>query len=158
VLTSLRQIAAQPTVFSYGTVETDKGIAVQNPDGEMGVMTSFSFLSKNVPEPFKKEFSGGAGMHIHDKFVVVDFNADNPSVFSGSSKLGGGGEQNNGQCWAMMEDAAIKNMYAMEGGALFAHFLSRKVRRETTKKHPPLTLWYPDKPNAPTAWWKAYYD
>jgi hypothetical protein len=31
VLTSLRTIAAQPTVFSYGTVETNKGLAVQSP-------------------------------------------------------------------------------------------------------------------------------
>ena len=49
VLTSLRTIAAQPTVFSYGTVETDKGLAVQSPDGEMGVMTGFAALTKNVP-------------------------------------------------------------------------------------------------------------
>ena len=158
VLTSLRQIAAQPTVFSYGTVETDKGIAVQNPDGEMGVMTSFSFLSKNVPEPFKKEFSGGAGMHIHDKFVVVDFNAANPTVFTGSSNLAAGGEQDNGDSLAMIEDAAIANMYAVEAVAMFDHFHFRKVMQEITTKQPPLTLWYPDKPNAPTAWWKAYYD
>jgi len=158
VLTSLRQIAAEPTVFSYGTVETDKGIAVQNPDGEMGVMTSFSFLSKNVPEPFKKEFSGGAGMHIHDKFVVVDFNADNPTVFTGSSNLAAGGEQDNGDSLAMIEDAAIANMYAVEAVAMFDHFHFRKVMQEITTKQPPLTLWYPGKPNAPTPWWKAYYD
>jgi phosphatidylserine/phosphatidylglycerophosphate/cardiolipin synthase-like enzyme len=158
VLTSLRQIAAQPTVFSYGTVETDKGIAVQNPDGEMGVMTSFSFLSKNVPEPFKKEFSGGAGMHIHDKFVVVDFNADNPTVFTGSSNLAAGGEQDNGDSLAMIEDAAIASMYAIEAVAMFDHFHFRKVMQEITTKQPPLTLWYPGKPNAPTPWWKAYYD
>jgi len=93
-------IAAQPTVFSYGTVETDKGLAVQSPDGEMGVMTSFAALSKNVPEPFKRETNGGAGMHIHDKFVVVDFNAANPTVFTGSSNLAAGGEQANGDSLA----------------------------------------------------------
>ena len=49
VLDSLRTIAAKPTVFSYGTVETDKGLAVQSPDGEMGVMTGFAALTKNVP-------------------------------------------------------------------------------------------------------------
>ena len=54
---SLRTIAAQPTVFSYGTVETNKGLAVQSPDGEMGIMTSFAALTKNVPEPFKKELN-----------------------------------------------------------------------------------------------------
>jgi hypothetical protein len=96
VLDTLREIAGHPTIFSYGTVETDKGLAVQSPDGEMGETTGFAALNKNVPEPFRSEFSGGMGMHIHDKFVVVDFNADHPTVFTGSSNPGGrrrGGER-----------------------------------------------------------------
>ena len=158
VLASLRTIAAQPTVFSYGTVETNKGLAVQSPDGEMGIMTSFAALIKNVPEPFKQEFSGGAGMHIHDKFVVVDFNAANPVVFTGSSNLAAGGEQANGDSLAMIEDAAVASMFAIEAVALFDHFHFRKAMQQVTTKQPPLTLWYPGKPNAPNAWWKSYYD
>src|SRR5258708_40097768 len=87
VLDSLRVIAANPTVFSYGTVETDTGLGVQNPDGAMGEVTSFAALSVNVPEPFTSEFSGGPGMHIHHKFVVVYFNWDNPPGFTRSSKI-----------------------------------------------------------------------
>jgi hypothetical protein len=158
VLASLRAIAAQPTVFSYGTVETDKGLAVQSPDGEMGIMTSFAALTRNVPEPFKQEFNGGPGMHIHDKFVVVDFNAANPTVFTGSSNLAAGGEQANGDSLAMIEDAAVANMFAIEAVALFDHYHFRKVMQAVTAQEPPLTLWFPGKPNAPVAWWKAYYD
>jgi phosphatidylserine/phosphatidylglycerophosphate/cardiolipin synthase-like enzyme len=158
VLASLRTIAAQPTVFSYGTVETNKGLAVQSPDGEMGVMTSFAALAKNVPAPFNKEFDGGPGMHIHDKFVVVDFNAANPTVFTGSSNLAAGGEQANGDSLAMIEDGAVANMFAIEAVALFDHFHFRKVMQTVTATEPPLTLWYPGKPNAPNPWWKAYYD
>jgi hypothetical protein len=158
VLASLRTIAAQPAVFSYGTVETNKGLAVQSPDGEMGIMTSFAALTKNVPEPFKKETDGGPGMHIHDKFVVVDFNAGNPTVFTGSSNLAAGGEQANGDSLAMIEDAAVANMYAIEAVALFDHYHFRKAMQTVTAKEPPLTLWYPGKPNAPNPWWKAYYD
>jgi hypothetical protein len=158
VLTSLRTIAAQPTVFSYGTVETDKGLAVQSPDGEMGIMTSFAALTKNVPAPFKNEFSGGPGMHIHDKFVVVDFGADNPTVFTGSSNLAAGGEQANGDSLAIIEDAAVANMFAIEAVALFDHYHFRKAMQTVTQKEPPLTLWYPGKPNAPNPWWKPYYD
>jgi phosphatidylserine/phosphatidylglycerophosphate/cardiolipin synthase-like enzyme len=158
VLASLRTIAAQPTVFSYGTVETDTGLAVQSPDGEMGVLTSFAALTKNVPEPFKKETNGGMGMHIHDKFVVVDFNAGNPTVFTGSSNLAAGGEQANGDSLAMIEDAAIANMFAIEAVAMFDHYHFRKVMQTVTATQPPLTLWFPGKPNAPNPWWKAYYD
>ena len=158
VLDTLRTIAAKPTVFSYGTVETDKGLAVQSPDGEMGLMTGFAALTKNVPQPFKKEFNGGAGMHIHDKFVVVDFNTANPTVFTGSSNLAAGGENQNGDSLAMIEDAAVANMFAIEAVALFDHYHFRKVMAAVTTQEPPLTLWFPGKPNAPTAWWKAYYD
>ena len=92
--------------------------------------------------------SGGAGMHIHDKFVVVDFNAANPTVFTGSSNLASGGEQANGDSLAMIEDAAVANMFAIEAVALFDHYHFRKVMQQVTVKQPPLTLWYPGKPNA----------
>src|ERR1700720_4227955 len=98
----------------------------------MGVMTGFAALTKNVPEPFKKEFNGGPGMHIHDKFVVVDFNAANPTVFTGSSKIAARGEQANGDSLAMIEDAAVANMFAIEAVALFDHYHFRKVMQTVT--------------------------
>lgn len=139
MLTTLRQIAAKPTVFSYDTVETDKGLAVQSPNGAMGNMTSFAALTKNVPPPFNKEFSGGPGMHIHNKFVVMDFNAANPTVFTGSSNLAAGGEEANGDSLAMIEDASIATMYAIEAVAMFDHYhFNKAANAATTVK--PLTL------------------
>jgi phosphatidylserine/phosphatidylglycerophosphate/cardiolipin synthase-like enzyme len=157
VLAALRTIAAEPTVFSYGTVETDHGLKVQSPNGAMGDVTSFAALIKNVPQPFQKEFSGGAGMHIHDKFVVVDFSADNPTVFTGSSNLASGGETQNGDSLAMIEDQSVAMMYAIEAIAMFDHYHFRKAMERVTVAQP-LSLWYPGKPNAPTPWWKEYYD
>jgi phosphatidylserine/phosphatidylglycerophosphate/cardiolipin synthase-like enzyme len=155
VLDTLRQIASKPTIFSYGTVETDKGLAVQSPNGAMGEMTSFAALTRNVPPPFTKECSGGPGMHIHDKFVVVDFNAANPTVFTGSSNLSGGGEQDNGDSLAMIEDAAIATMYAIEAVAMFDHYHFNKAANAATAAKP-LTLWSPG--DSATPWWKQYYD
>ena len=157
VLTSLRTIAAQPTVFSYGTVETDKGLAVQSPDGQLGAVTGYATLAKNVPQPFVQEFSGGPGIHIHDKFVVVDFNADKPVVFMGSSNLAAGGEHENGDSLCMIEDGAVANMYAIEAVALFDHYHFRKVMQATAPQKP-FSLWYPGKAGASQPWWQAYYD
>ena len=157
VLTSLREMAAEPTIFSYGTVETDKGLAVQSPDGQMGDITGYAALTKNVPEPFTKEFDGGGGKHIHDKFVIVDFNTDSPVVFSGSSNLASGGEQQNGDSLAMIEDGAIANMFAIEAVATFDHYHFRRKQRDATKAKP-LSLWYPGKEGQPVPWWKSYYD
>ncbi len=157
VLASLRTIAGQPTIFSYGTVETNTGLAVQSPNGALGAVTGFAALAKNVPAPFKQEFSGGPGKHIHDKFVVVDFNGDKPTVFTGSSNLAAGGETQNGDSLMMIEDEAVAMMYAIEAIAIFDHYHFRKAMQRATKPRP-LTLWYPGKPNAPEPWWKEYYD
>lgn len=157
VLASLREIAAKPTVFSYGTVETDHGLAVQNPNGAMGAITGFAALIKNVPANFQKEFSGGMGMHIHSKYVVVDFNGANPTVFTGSSNLASGGETQNGDSLAMIEDEAVANMYAVEAVATFDHYHFRKVMQTGTKSQP-ITLWFPGKTGAAAPWWQPYYD
>src|ERR1041385_6005887 len=122
VLGALRLIAQKPVIFSYGTVETDKGLAVQNAKGQMGAVTSFGFLAKKVPQPFKKEWSGGAGMHIHHKFIVIDFNGEKPIVYAGSSNLAAGGEKANGDNLARIADPFIASMYAIEAVRLFDHY------------------------------------
>ena len=157
VLDSLRVIAGSPVIFSYGTVETTTGLAVQNGQGQMGDITSFSFLAKNVPEPFKKEWNGGNGMHIHHKFVVVDFNDAKPIVFTGSSNLAAGGEKANGDNLIQIHDPVIASLYMIEAVKLFDHYSFRKHMAVATAAKP-LCLWYPAMPNAGPAWWKAYYD
>jgi phosphatidylserine/phosphatidylglycerophosphate/cardiolipin synthase-like enzyme len=157
VLEALRRIAAKPTIFSYGTVETDKGLHVQNPDGALGAVTSYAFLKSKVPAPFVSEWSGGAGKHIHHKFVVLDFNGDAPMVFTGSSNLAAGGEQANGDSLIVIRDPLLAGMYAVEAVRLFDHYQFRKSMQGATNAAP-LSLWYPGKPNQPVPWWKPYYD
>ena len=124
-------------MFSYGTVETDKGLAVQSPSGAMGELTGFAALTKNVPQPFNKEFSGGPGMQMHDKFVVVDFNGANQTVFAGSSNLAAGGEQDDGDSLVMIEDASIATRQrAIEAVAMFDHYHFNKAMQSATKVQP----------------------
>lgn len=157
VLEALRGIAAKPTIFSYGTVETDKGLAVQNPDGALGDVTAYAYLKSKVPAPFVREWSGGAGKHIHHKFVVVDFNDESPTVYTGSSNLAGGGEEANGDSLIAIHDPLVAGMYAVEAVRLFDHYHFRKAMAAATKAEP-LSLWYPGKPKQPVPWWKPYYD
>ena len=157
VLEALRRIAAKPTIFSYGTVETDKGLAVQNPDGALGDVTGYAYLKSQVPAPFVKEWSGGAGKHIHHKFVVVDFNGESPVVFTGSSNLAAGGEEANGDSLIAIRDPLVAGMFAVEAVRLFDHYHFRKSMAAATQAAP-LSLWYPGKPKQPMPWWKPYYD
>ena len=59
---------------------------LSSPDGEVGLV-DFAFLSKHAPEPFKSEWSGGQGINIHNKFVVVDFDQPGAKVYAGSSNF-----------------------------------------------------------------------
>ena len=51
-------------VFSYGISDHAGGLTVQKPDGSTAVV-DFEYLAKTAPEPFKSEWSGGAGVHIN---------------------------------------------------------------------------------------------
>jgi phosphatidylserine/phosphatidylglycerophosphate/cardiolipin synthase-like enzyme len=157
VLASLRAIAAKPTVFSYGTVETAKGLAVQRGDGAMGDVADFAYLKSKVPYPFAEEFDPGPGRHIHDKFVVVDFNDDSPAVLTGSSNLAAGGEQANGDSLIMIEDPGLAAIYAIEALKIFDHYSFRDKMKEATEAAP-LTLWRPDRGDQSAPWWRSYYD
>jgi hypothetical protein len=81
----------------------------------------------------------------------------NPTVFTGSSNLAAGGETQNGDSLTMIEDQSVAMMYAIEAIAMFDHYHFRKAMQRVTVAEP-LSLWYPGKPNAPTPWWKEYYD
>ncbi|MBV9969686.1 MAG: hypothetical protein JO228_06860, partial [Xanthobacteraceae bacterium] len=157
LLATLQTIAAKPTVFSYGTVETAKGLAVQRGDGSMGEVADFAYLKSKVPYPFSTEYDPGPGIHVHDKFVIVDFNGENPAVFTGSSNLAEGGEQSNGDSLIMIEDRVFATVYAIEALKIFDHYSFRDKMKAATQSAP-LTLWYPGKPDAADPWWAAAYD
>jgi hypothetical protein len=80
-----------------------------------------------VPEPFKQEWSGGRGQVIHHKFVVTDFNGENPLAFGGSSNLAKGGEHQNGDNLVCFADRDIATKYAIEAIKLVDHYRFRAV-------------------------------
>jgi PLD-like domain len=157
LLATLQTIAAKPTVFSYGTVETATGLAVQRGDGTMGEVADFAYLKSKVPYPFSLEYDPGPGIHVHDKFIIVDFNGENPAVFTGSSNLAEGGEQSNGDSLIMIEDRVFASVYAIEALKIFDHYSFRDKMKAATQAAP-LNLWYPGKPGATDPWWAPAYD
>ena len=64
----------------------------------------------------------GLGHQIHHKFVICDFNGDNPVVFCGSSNLASGGEQANGDNLLEIHDPDVAAAFAIEALALVDHF------------------------------------
>ena len=109
-----------------------------------------AFLSQHVPEPFVKEWNGGFGQVIHHKFVVVDFNGKNPKLFTGSSNLSSGGEEENGDNMIGFTDPALCQRYAVEAIRLVDHYHFRAALKTATTQTP-LTL-------STGPWWKPYDD
>ena len=148
-------------IFSYGLSDKAGGLEIIKPDGSVGLV-DFAFLSKNAPEPFKSEWSGGKGINVHHKFVVTDFNLPTAKVFTGSSNLAPSGENGNGDHLLMIEDPKIATAYAIEALRVFDHLHFRSTMQETTgltapAKRAALTLRKPRAISGKAAWFEAYY-
>ena len=113
-------------VFSYGISDKLGGLTVKKPDGSFGIV-DFNYLAKITPMPFQAEWSGGAGIHEHHKFVVTDFSLPSAKVFTGSSNLSPSGEAGNGDNLVMIEDQRIATSYAIEALRVFDHLHFRTV-------------------------------
>src|SRR5262249_49423795 len=104
--------------------------------------------------PFNKEFDGGPGQTIHDKFVVIDFNDANPMVFTGSSNLADGGESQNGDNLLAISDPAVASVFAAEAVRLVDHYYFRAAVKSATSVKP-LVL---SASGSQQKWWQRDYD
>ncbi len=150
VISDLKNIGSRNGLFSLGTIQAENQLQLFKP-GADAAFTSFNFLSSSIPEPFKGEWSGGAGQVIHHKFVVCDFNAKNPVVFCGSSNLAAGGETSNGDNLIAIYDQKIATLYAIEAVRLFDHYKFRSKHEQSTYNKPFML-------DSTDNWVRPYYD
>ncbi len=154
VLSQLQNLGNNPKLFAYGITQSDAGLNLYKPGQIHGEFADFAFLSKLVPAPFRQEWSGGIGQVIHDKFVVVDFNSAQPVVFTGSSNLAEGGEEDNGDNLLAIYDPPLVTAYAVEAIRLVDHYHFRVAMKGASQVQP-LVL---QGPGAAKPWWQPYYD
>jgi phosphatidylserine/phosphatidylglycerophosphate/cardiolipin synthase-like enzyme len=137
VLQTVRELPKRKDLYAFGTTQSvDGSLEVTSPGSSEPVFVPFGYLHSKVPEPFREETQGGAGIVIHHKFVVVDFNGDDPAVFAGSSNLAAGGEEENGDNLLAFRDPAIASTYAVEAIRLIDHYRFRAAMKESTKAEP----------------------
>lgn len=154
VMDELKTEYKEKNIFSYGMSQTMGGVKVYKPGHANSVLVPFSFLKGKVPPPFHDEYSGGSGIVIHDKFVVVDFNGANPVVFTGSSNLASGGEMANGDNLIAIYDESVATAYAIEAIRLINHYHFRATMQQSSDEKPMVL-----QPNdAKDKWWEPYYD
>jgi phosphatidylserine/phosphatidylglycerophosphate/cardiolipin synthase-like enzyme len=148
----------EKNVFSYGISDRTGGLRLLKPDGSVGIV-DFAYLAKRTPEPFKREWSGGSGVHEHHKFVVTDFSLPTAKVFTGSSNLSKNGESGNGDNLVMIEDPRVATSYAIEALRIFdhLHFRSRMQSASRRDSEDPLTLRKPASMTGQAAWFEQFY-
>lgn len=124
-------------LYALGTTQRlDGALKVTSPGDPHSPFIPFDYLKSKVPPPFNAEVSGGAGQVIHHKFVVCDFNGDNPVAFAGSSNLAGGGETDNGDNLVAFSGPEVATVFAVQAITLADHYRFRAVQHAATDAAP----------------------
>ncbi len=143
--------------FVYGMSEHKvSGLDVQKPDGNVAAVYP-SALTKNLPPPFKPEPTGGQGIRLHHKFIVIDFDKPSARVYLGSYNFSGVADLENGENLLLIADRRVVTSYAVEAIGLFDHYHFQVVQSQVTGKAQPLTLKLPPKAPGETPWFADDY-
>ena len=81
---AIRALPSRPELYAFGTTQRLDGSLKVQKSGDPANATLHPVLisPSKVPASFKAEWDGGVGQVIHHKFVITDFNGDNPLVFA----------------------------------------------------------------------------
>jgi PLD-like domain len=132
----IRKLPDRDDIYTFGTTQRiDGDLKVTVPADPDSPFIPFSFLQAKVPLPFRKEVAGGSGQIIHHKFVVCDFNGDDPKVYAGSSNLAAA-EESNGDNLVEFADRDVATKYAVEAIRLIDHYRFRSVQNKATADSP----------------------
>ncbi|MFN8028240.1 MAG: phospholipase D-like domain-containing protein [Acidimicrobiia bacterium] len=127
------------------------GITVQTPDGNRQPVRPEN-LSEHVPAPFSAEPTGGAGIRLHHKFVVVDFDKPTARVYLGSYNFSRPADGDNGENLLLVKDRRVATAYAIEAVRLFDHYQFRVRQADAATAVDELKLHKPPKTAAEPAW------
>jgi phosphatidylserine/phosphatidylglycerophosphate/cardiolipin synthase-like enzyme len=143
--------------FVYGISDREVGgIVLQKPDGNLAPVFPAA-LSKNVPPPFKSEPTGGGGIRMHHKFLVIDFDKPTARVYLGSYNFSKPADLSNGENLVLIRDRRIAVSYLIEALSIFDHYHFRVTQQEAKKAKKPLQLAKPPRKPGEKAWWAEYY-
>ncbi len=162
---AVKKIKKDDKIFSYGISdhqvkgiegpETD-GVDLQKPDGKVTLVRPEA-LTKNVPEPFKSEPTGGGGTRMHHKFVVIDFDKPTARVYMGSYNFSSAADISNGENLLLIRDRRIAVSYVVEALRLFDHYHFRVAQLEAKEARKKLQLARPPRKTGEKTWWAADY-
>jgi phosphatidylserine/phosphatidylglycerophosphate/cardiolipin synthase-like enzyme len=155
---AIEQISDQDQIFVYGIADkrAGGGLDLQKPNGNISPVFAAA-LTKNLPEPFKSEPSGGGGIRMHHKFIVIDFDQPTARVYLGSYNFSEPADTKNGENLLLIRDQRIAVAYVVEALRIFDHYHFRVAQQEATESKHKLYLAKPPRQPADMAWWADDY-
>jgi phosphatidylserine/phosphatidylglycerophosphate/cardiolipin synthase-like enzyme len=154
---AIRKVTATSGIFVYGMADKEiGGLDLQKPDGNVAPVFPAA-LSKNVPKPFSAEPTGGGGIRMHHKFVVIDFDKPSARVYLGSYNFSSAADSKNGENLLLIRDRRIAVSYVVEALRMFDHYHFRIAQQEAKTAKKRLVLREPPRKAGERPWWHEDY-
>jgi phosphatidylserine/phosphatidylglycerophosphate/cardiolipin synthase-like enzyme len=153
ILNSIETVTNNNNLFVYGISDRAVGgLNLQKADGNLPVAFPENLLT-HVPEPFKSEPSGGNGIRMHHKFVVIDFDKPNARVYMGSYNFSSSADLKNGENLFFFQDRRIAVSYMIQAVSMFDHYEFRDFESKSTAPQNKLYLHLPPQNPGENPWW-----
>jgi hypothetical protein len=157
VLNAIKKVTANDGIFVYGISDRKVGgLDLQKPGGNVAPVHPAE-LSKNLPAPFKAEPTGGGGVRMHHKFVVIDFDKPTARVWMGSYNFSTAADTQNGENLVLIRDRRIAVAYTVEALRMFDHYHFRVSQQEARKARKKLQLVKSPRAPGEEPWWAEDY-
>ena len=144
-------------IFSYGISDRPvAGLDLQKPNGKVRIVRP-EVLEANLPQPFKAEPTGGGGLRLHHKFVVIDFEKPTARVYMGSFNFSSAADTSNGENLLLIRDRRIAVSYVIEALRIFDHYEFRVAQLDAKNAKKKLQLAKPPRKAGEKAWWAEDY-
>jgi PLD-like domain len=142
--------------FTYGMSNVNANLVLHQTDGNPAPVSAAA-LGKNAPEPFKSEASGGSGVRLHHKFVVLNFNKPDARVYTGSYNFSGGADTDNGENLLLIKDRRVATVYMVEALRIFDSYQFRISQAKAKVEGKPKELKFPPRAAGELPWWKPAF-
>ncbi len=154
---AIKKVSKNDDIFVYGISDRKVGgLDLKKPGGNIAPVFPAA-LTKNVPEPFSAEPTGGGGIRMHHKFVVIDFDKPTARVYLGSYNFSAPADVKNGENLLLIRDRRIAVSYVVEALRIFDHYHFRVAQQEAKKAKKQLVLARPPRKAKDKPWWNEDY-
>ena len=155
---AIGKVTGNDDIFVYGISDRKVGgLDLQRPGGNVAPVFPDA-LSKDVPAPFSTEPTGGGGIRMHHKFIVIDFDKPTARVYLGSYNFSSPADVQNGENLLLFEDRRVAVSYMVEALRIFDHYHFRIIQREAATAHKELVLIGAPKAANDKPWWLEDYE